>query len=148
MSTNRHSIKTHVWKQCPFIHIPLFQQTVLFLPLTRPFRREIKLSLQSHWWVRFEIDEISDNMIFACAGKNGAVLFDHFHCGGVPQNPGNGPDPPQRKLSEKYVEHDGLCCRCHGVSNVFPFNNFYLSTSFCSFLFVLTILHIFVFQAK
>ena len=71
-------------------------------------------------------------MIFACAGKNGAVLFDHFHCGGVPQNPGNGPDPPQRKLSEKYVEHDGLCCRCHGVSNVFPIQQL---LSFNKFLF-------------
>ena len=50
------------------------------------------------------------------AGKNGAVLFDNFHCGGFPQNIGNGTDPPQRKLSEKYVEHHGLCCSRHRVS--------------------------------
>ena len=54
-----------------------------------------------------------------CAGKNGAVLFDNFHRGGFPQNLGNGTDPPQRKLSEKYVEHHGLCCSCHRVSEVF-----------------------------
>ena len=64
------------------------------------------------------------------SGKNGAVLFDHFHRGGFSQNPGNGTDPPQRKLSEKHVEHDGLCCCGHRVS--------FSQTSFSFFPFVLS----------
>ena len=57
-----------------------------------------------------------------CAGKNGAVLLNHLHCGGLFENFGHGFNPSQRKLPEKYVEHHGLCSGCYWVSLKAVFN--------------------------
>ena len=57
-----------------------------------------------------------------CAGKNGAVLLNHLHCGGLFENFGHGLDPSQRQLPEKYVEHHGLCSGCYWVSLKAVFN--------------------------
>ena len=57
-----------------------------------------------------------------CAGKNGAVLLNHLHCGGLFENFGHGFNPSQRQLPEKYVEHHGLRSGCYWVSLKDVFN--------------------------
>ena len=50
------------------------------------------------------------------SGDDRALLPWHLHGGGRPQDPGPGLRAPPRQLPQKRLEHHGLHCRGHGVS--------------------------------